>query len=310
MTAPDDLPKLPGLTLLRQIGRGQTSRVFAGKLDGFTGQYAVKVPTPETLQDRAAAERFANEVRLSLHFQHPNLVRGVSGVAFGSQAYLAMPRYRMTLADALSKERPNQEALLSILAGVAAGLDYLHKRGAVHQDVKPQNVYLRSGEEGWQAALGDFGSAYLAGGTRSVAGSPFYMSPEIYHGEASSAASDLYSFGVMAYEALAGKRPFLGESYEKLMVAHLSQFAPPLASQCPELPPALSKCLDQCLAKQPAARPSAEDVRRALTESPPHGAPPAPEGVAPALGRRAAPPPEEPEAEPAKKGLLARLFGK
>lgn len=319
-----DIPHIPGITLLRQIGRGNTSRVFAGKVEGHAGQFAIKVPTPETLADHAAAERFANEVRLSMQFNHPNLVRGVSGVGFGPNAHLAMPRYREgTLADQLEAGRTFETPeLLGILADIAAGMKYLHEQGGVHQDIKPQNVYLTDDK----AALGDFGSTYLAGGKRSVSGSPFYMSPEIYHGAESSAASDVYSFGVMCYELLAGKRPYQGDSYEELMVAHLTHYPTPLSAHNGQIPRALSRLIEQSMAKQPAERPNAEALCRGLQEAHRLTQHPAePEAPAPAeepkLGRAAltaqtpngasseAPSKPEPKKEE-KKGLLSRLLGR
>ncbi len=269
-----NLPQIKGLTLSGQIGRGNTSRVFQCTLSGDdTQEYAVKVPLPETLAEHAAAERFANEVRLSLQFQHPNLVRGVSGVGFGPQAHLVMPLYAEgTLADQQQKGRNfSPQELLEILGDIATGMEYLHQQGGVHQDIKPQNVYLNAHSDGpatgSRAALGDFGSTYLAGGKRSVSGSPFYMSPEIYHGEASSASSDVYSFGVMCYELLAGKRPHQGGSYEELMVSHLTQFAAPLASQNPNLPRSLTRLIDQSMAKNAAERPTASALAHELLVS-------------------------------------------
>lgn len=324
--AAQDFPSIPGVTLLRPIGRGYTARVFAGKVEGLSGQYAIKVPNPETLADHAAAERFANEVRLSMQFNHPNLVRGVSGVAFGAGAYLAMPRYREgTLGDQQEAGRTFSTAeTLAILADIAAGVCYLHQQGGVHQDIKPHNVYLGGEKTGGAAALGDFGSTYLAGGKRSVSGSPFYMSPEIYHGEASSSASDVYSFGVMSYELLAGKRPFVGSSYEELMVAHLTQFAAPLGAQNPEVPRPLVRLIEQSMSKQAYERPSAAALLEALQQvtQPAPAAEPEPAPEAPKLGRaslqEAAPPAPEPTPESVeplsedtpegKKGLLSRFL--
>lgn len=224
---------------------------------------ALKIPLPNVLGVQDAAERFGNEVRLTLRFRHPHLVRGYAGVPFGPGAFLALEYYpEGTLSDWASRRPgpPTQRERLRLLADLAWALEYLHGLGAVHQDVKPQNVYVMEG----RASLGDLGSAYFLGQGGKVSGSPYYMAPEIYHGEESSGASDMYSFAVTAYELLTGTRPFAGESYEELMVAHLTRSPTPLAHACPELPRPLTRLIEQGLAKRAPGRPSAGELRRAL----------------------------------------------
>ena len=249
--------------LSRSIGRGNTSDVrLATGPDGR--EVAIKLPLPATLRQHDAAERFGNEVRLTLQFRHPHVVRGFAGTPFGPGAFLALFYYpEGPLSGRLrGQPLPSGEAL-RILADIASALAYLHRLGAVHQDVKPQNVYVSEG----RAALGDLGSAYFVAQGSKTSGSPYYMAPEVYHGESTSSASDVYSLGVMAWELLTGARPFAGNSYEELMVAHLSRFPAPLASLRPELPRALCRLLDRTFAKRPHERPTADALRRALLEA-------------------------------------------
>lgn len=253
----------PGYRLLQVLGRGQTSLVHLAQ-DPQGREVALKVPLEGTLRDRAAAERFGNEVRLTLQFRHPRVIRGYAGSPFGARAYLALRHYpEGTLCDTLTGKargaRP-MESPLRLLADLAFGLAYLHGLGVVHQDVKPQNVYL----DGGRAALGDLGNAYFTAQGGHASGSPFYMAPEIYRGESSSPASDVYSLGVLAHEVLTGARPFQGETYEELMAAHLNRFASPLSAHCPELSRPVARLLDLSLAKRPGDRPAADDLRRAL----------------------------------------------
>lgn len=270
-----------GYRLLRGLGRGNTSRVFLAEKAGAAEtevpallsvrigrRVALKVPLPETLADQGAAERFANEVRLTLQFRHPHLVAGLDGIPFGPETHLAMHHYPGgTLARQLSAGPIGLSATLQVLADVASGLAYLHQAGAVHQDVKTQNVYLEEGEEGepFRAALGDFGSTYFQAQGGQVSGSPFYMAPEVYQGEMTGPPSDVYSFGVMAYELLSGERPHRGETYESLMISHLTHFPTPL--NVPGVPRGLARLLDTSLAKRPADRPDSAMVRRALLSS-------------------------------------------
>ena len=146
---------------------------------------------------------------------------------------------------------------------MTAGVAYLHHQGAVHQDIKTQNVYLDHD----RAALGDFGNAYFIAAGGNVSGSPFYMAPEIYHGEASSPESDVYSLGVMAYELLSGSRPHLGNTYEELMISHLTRFPAPITASNRQVPRPLSRLIELAMAKKPGDRPSAAALRRTLLEA-------------------------------------------
>ncbi len=270
---------MSGYLLLRGLGRGNTSRVYLAEKVALAApntvppvragtRVALKLPLPATLADQSSAERFANEVRLTLQFRHPHLVAGLDGMAFGPDTFLAMHHYPGgTLARQLSQGPLSLNTALQVLADVASGMAYLHRAGAVHQDVKTQNVYLEEGEVAgvYRAALGDFGSTYFEAQGGQVSGSPFYMAPEVYQGEMTGPPSDVYSFGVLAYELLSGERPHLGDSYESLMVSHLTHFAPPL--NIGGLPRGLARLLDTALAKRPGDRPPSAKLRRALLES-------------------------------------------
>ncbi|AWT34132.1 serine/threonine protein kinase [Deinococcus arenae] len=255
---------IPGYTLHRVLGRGNTSLVRLAT--NPQGQLvALKLPLPETLAAQDAAERFGNEVRLTLQFRHPHLVRGFEGTPFGPNAFLALTYYPQGALNEQLARLPGRslplDSALRILADVASALTYLHRQGAVHQDVKPQNVYVT--EDG-RAALADLGNTYFVAQGGKTSGSPFYMAPEVYQGEATSSASDVYSMGVMLYELLSGDRPFHGTTYEELMMAHLTRFVPPLVHLNPQVPRSVARLAELALAKRPADRPGADQLRRAL----------------------------------------------
>ncbi|NTY00916.1 serine/threonine-protein kinase [Deinococcus sp. JMULE3] len=302
---------ITGYTLHRVLGRGNTSLVRLAT--NAQGQLvAVKIPHPETLTVQDAAERFGNEVRLTLQFRHPHLVRGFGGTPFGPNAFLAITYYPKGALNEQLAEMPDRLPLmeaLRILADVTSALTYLHHQGAVHQDVKTQNVYVT--DDG-RAALGDLGNTYFVAQGGKTSGSPFYMAPEVYQGEETSSASDVYSLGVMMYELLGGDRPFHGHTYEELMVAHMTRFPPSLTQVNPLVPRAVGRLAELALAKRPGDRPSADRIRRALLsalgETPAdevyeEDAKPEAEAVrpmgrhAPAQVRPAAPAVPEPEAE-------------
>ncbi|AFZ66641.1 serine/threonine-protein kinase [Deinococcus peraridilitoris] len=251
---------ITGFSLLRLLGRGNSAWVHLA-VDEQGRRVALKLPFPETLADPESAERFANEVRLSLQLRHERLVIGHTGVAFGPGTHLAMRYFpEGTLSRWLEMGKLTTSESLGILADLAGALTYLHAQGVVHQDVKSQNVYLDSG----RAALGDFGSAYFTTQGGKTAGSPFYMAPEIYRAEGSSPASDVYSLGILAYEMLTHERPFRGSTYEQLMAAHLASYPRPLVNQAPEVPRPLALLLERAFAKSPQERPDAPTLLRAL----------------------------------------------
>ena len=257
-------PVIPGYSLHRVLGRGNTSTVHLA-IDADGRKVALKIPHEHTLKVQDAAERFGNEVRLTLKFRHSRLVRGHAGTPFGQQAFLSMEYYpNGALSDQLhqllTRTLPVENAL-QILADVPSSLTYLHHQGAVHQDVKTQNVYLHADGH---AALGDMGSTYFTSQGGKVSGSPYYMAPEIYHGESSSSASDVYSLGILMYELLTGDRPFQGNTYEELMVAHLTRFPVAISHTNPQVPRNVSKMAELALAKRAHDRPTADAIRRAL----------------------------------------------
>lgn len=246
--------------IIRPIGRGMSATVHLARMPNGT-EVALKIPEAETLADPSAAQRFGNEVRLSLQLQHPHLVRTFGGIPFGPDSFLALQYYQNgSLGEQLEKSHPTETECLQILHDIAQALDFLHESGAVHQDVKPQNVYVANG----RAALGDLGSAYFTAQGSQTSGSPFYMAPEVYRGEPTSPASDVYSFGIMMYELLARRRPFKGEQYDELMNAHLNSFAQPLSQHAPHLRRSLLRMTDKALSKNPASRPGIKVILQAL----------------------------------------------
>lgn len=251
---------IEGYERQRLLGRGNTSWVYLAS-DPKGRRVALKIPFPETLANPEAAERFANEVRVSLRLRHERLVVGYAGTHFGEDAFLAMRYFpEGTLSRWLELGRVSTAEGIRVAADLVSALIYLHKQDVVHQDVKAQNVYLDNG----RAALGDFGAAYFTAQGGKTAGSPFYMAPEIYLGEQSSDKSDIYSLGVLMYEMLGGERPFVAADYDGLMAAHLNRYPRPLTHLNRELPLAVSRVVEHCLAKRPESRPDIQEVARQL----------------------------------------------
>jgi serine/threonine-protein kinase len=241
------------------LGLGKTAQVFLARAPGGE-PVALKIPRREVKEDPALAERFAREVRLSMGLGHPHVVKGLAGYPYGEEAFLALEYFPDgSLEERLKRGPLDEEGAVRVLKGLGAALIYLRKLGIVHQDIKPANLFL----DGHKVKLGDFGVAF----TREEkpldrAGSPFYMAPELFLGKTATPASDAYSYGVLAYELLTGRRPFYGETFEELRMAHLTH-EPPMPSS---LPRPVARALKGLLAKDPRARARVEDLLEALRQ--------------------------------------------
>lgn len=244
------------------LGLGRSSQVYLARAPDGT-KVALKVPRREVRTDRALTERFAQEVALSLTLHHANLVRGLSGRPEGEGAFLALEYFEEgTLEDRLKKGPLSREVALDCLSQIAQALTYLHERGVIHQDIKPSNIFI----DGMLFKLGDFGVAKTRENPKPLerAGSPFYMAPELFLGEEATPASDAYSFGVMAFELLVGKRPFVGETLEEISHAHLYKLPPPT-----NLPPHLDRIVRSLLVKDPAIRATPKAFLQIVQNGPP-----------------------------------------
>jgi serine/threonine-protein kinase len=164
-----------------------------------------------------------------------------------------------SLRDRLTREAqlPIDDAL-RIADDVADALHYAHGRGVVHRDIKPENILLEDGH----AVVADFGIAHAVRGsgddkltmTGMSLGTPHYMSPEQGSGEAVDARSDLYALGCMLYEMLAGVPPFTGPNAMAIMMRHLMDPVPRLATVRPTVAPHVTRAIERALAKVPADR--------------------------------------------------------
>lgn len=246
-------------------GRGGMSDVYRA-FDLQRGyQVAIKVLREDLAEDREFIRRFQHEAATLSKLKHANIVRFYSFEREGFLAFIVMDfisgqtlRRRLLAADG---PLPLAEAL-DILQQVGRALQYAHAEGILHRDIKPGNVMLSS--DG-RALLSDFGIAKMLDTATMTAiqpGTPTYMAPEQYRGLSISAQTDIYGLGVMAYEMLAGRRPFLGETQgdghittrEALQEEHLHHTPPPPERFNPTLPTHISTGLLKALAKRPEDR--------------------------------------------------------
>ena len=268
--------------ILEEIGRGGFAAVYQARDTELERVVALKVLHPYWSEDPGFAARFRREARAAANLRHPNIVTVYEAGEAAGQLYIAMEylpgrtlRARLEADGALSLEQA-----LPILDQVADALDYAHKQGVIHRDVKPVNVMIEETERGVRATLMDFGLVKALEGSAALTsqgtllGSPEYMAPEQADPDRAAEvgpATDRYALGIVAYQMLTGRVPFAGNTPSTL-VAHLQKAPPDPQSIRASLPVNVSQVLLKMLKKStgdryPSATAFVGELRNALTES-------------------------------------------
>ena len=259
----------------RELGGGGMSRTYLAREKAFDRRVVIKVLAPELLAG-ISVERFRREILLAAQLQHPHVVPVLTAGDVDGLPWFTMPYVDGdSLRQRLGKGRLGISEIVGILRDVARALAYAHQHGVAHRDIKPDNVLLSAGSatvtdfgiaKAITAARGEvsFGTALTVAGT-SI-GTPTYMAPEQAAGDPETDhRADLYSFGAMAYELLAGQAPFHGLTPAKMLAAKLSETPKDIRTLCPECPEPLAELVTRCLMKEPDDRPQqASDMARVL----------------------------------------------
>jgi eukaryotic-like serine/threonine-protein kinase len=242
-------------TVVERIGSGGMADVWLADDSHLQRRVALKVLHARFAQDREFVERFRREAEAAAGLQHPNVVavfdRGeIDGTYYIAMQYLEGRTLKQVIDAGLT---PEQAA--GLIRQVLEGARFAHRHGVVHRDLKPQNVIVDA--EG-KATVTDFGIA-RAGVSEitqagSVMGTPHYLSPEQAQGFEVTAVSDLYSIGVMLYEALTGRVPFEGDSAVAVAMKQVSQAPQRPSSINPQVSPALDAVVMRALEKEPGQR--------------------------------------------------------
>ena len=275
--------------LQRELGHGGMATVYLAEDRKHGRTVAVKVMHAQLAQSMDA-QRFLREIGIAARLSHPNIVPLIDSGEAGGQLYLVAPYVTGgSLRDRLEKEGrlPLKEAL-RIAEEAGAGLDFAHRNGFVHRDVKPENILFADGH----AVLADFGIARAccgpavtqlpaAGGAPAAAltevgivvGTPEYMSPEQASGDEVNSPADVYSLACVVYEMLAGEPPLKGDGARATIARQIAEVPRSVRALRPEAPPAVERALAKALAKNPADRyPGVPEFLAALTAVVPESA--------------------------------------
>jgi hypothetical protein len=252
--------------VLDKLGAGGFGQVYKARHTLMEREVAVKVISPELVEDSRARDWFRREVLATTQLSHPNIVLAYDANEVEDILFLVMEYVDGTNLDALVKARGPLPVPLAceMMRQAALALGHAHEKGMVHRDVKPANLLIAGGSPVLVKVV-DFGLARLhqtaKAGTlmlqndKSFVGTPDYVSPEQARNmHAVDIRSDLYSLGCTFYYALAGRRPFEGATLLEVLVGHLESEAEPLEAVRPEVPGAVTAIVRRLMAKDPGAR--------------------------------------------------------
>jgi eukaryotic-like serine/threonine-protein kinase len=256
--------------ILQGLGEGAFAEAYKAR-DVNTGRLVMlKSPNPQLFGDPAIYQRFERENRIAEKLDSSGVQRSLGMFAADGEPYIIMEfidgtnlRLRLREFEGLVPI----DTALDWAAQLASAISYLHAHGIVHRDLKPENILIST--EG-EVKVVDFGTAMLEGARRLTfrgmtdgVGTPDYMSPEQIQGERGDRRSDIYAWGVITYELLAGRVPFEGDNWLAVMAGHLRRSPQRIRELRPEVTPALEAVVLKAMRRNPKNRYQTADELRA-----------------------------------------------
>ena len=244
-----------GKYIIKEIlDQGGWSIVYRGAHNVLNFQVAVKMLKHNMAMDPEFLDKFRYEAKTIARLNHPNIVKVYDIEERYRTLFIIMEllegyplKYLLTNMPKLSIS-----GIVDIILQVCSGLEYAHKEGIIHQDIKPANIFI---QPDGLVRIVDFGLACPPGTIDfDMPGTPFYMSPEQIRGEPVDERTDIYSLGIMLYEMLTGKRPFPEESLGKLMDLHVKEDTPDPRILIPDMPEELHSVIMKSIRKDPGER--------------------------------------------------------
>jgi tRNA A-37 threonylcarbamoyl transferase component Bud32 len=267
---PDTAGEPARYEILEEIGQGGFAIVYRARDTKLDRLVALKELRSLLLQDTSWVKRFHQEARTIARLDHPRIVTIHDVYEMQGRLFIVMRLVDGSgLEELITKQGhlPWSEAI-EIITAVAEGLDYAHSQSILHRDLKPANILMDS-ERG--PLLSDFGLAKLVGenslsSTGDIVGTPHYIAPEAWEGQAATPQADIYALGCILYEMLTGEKVFKGETPPQVMMAHFSPLA--LPKVWPEgVPSGVADVLGTALANKPTARyPTAGEMAKGLAK--------------------------------------------
>lgn len=245
--------------IIDEIGRGAMGVVYKAHDPNLDIILALKVLKKERLTNEPFVRRFMAEARALGRLDHPEIVRVFNVDKDGDDVYIAMEFIQGEPISSLMKKQPYApDAIADFGSRMAEALDYAHKKGIIHRDVKPSNIlYTTEGK----LKITDFGIAHIEDPSGveetqagEILGTPAYMSPEQVLGRPVDGRSDLFSLGIILYEMATGSRPFQGQGMNAIFNAITNDVPPPIYTISQTIPRSLSDVIMKCLSKSPEAR--------------------------------------------------------
>ncbi len=237
---------IPGFQIKETIGHGGMATVFLAVQESLSRDVVLKIMTASHTEGSNFVDRFMNEGRIIAGLQHPHIITIFDIGNQDGRVWISMEYVNGgDLKNRIEMGMTPLEAL-ELVKNIAGALDFAHKRGIVHRDVKPQNILFR--RDG-TALLSDFGIAKETQvdteltSTGTILGSPFYMSPEQAEGLLVDGRTDIYSLGVILYEMLTGDRPYPGDTAIKVIMQHIQSPVPKLPEELERFQPLLERMM-------------------------------------------------------------------